>query len=129
MIGHLASQHERLVWARRGLGLTIEPILDGVANGAPASTPPLDELRSAWERVAAIADPLLDAFSAIDLTRPLTFDRRTDAPAAGTVVLRVIYHYWNHIGEASAVRQLLGHADPPEFVGDINTLAPYRSER
>ena len=128
MIGHMAW-HERLVWARRGLGLTIEPILDGVANGAPASTPPLDEMWASWERITAIADPLLEGFSATDLTRPLAFDQRTDAPAAGTAILHVIYHYWNHIGEASAVRQLLGHVDPPEFVGDLNTLAPYRSER
>jgi hypothetical protein len=37
------------------------------------------------------------------------------------------YHYWDHLGEAMAVRQLLGHPDLPTFVGDIDK-APYRPE-
>ena len=41
--------------------------------------------------------------------------------------MRNIYHYWYHTGEASAVRQMLGHANLPEFVGDINQAA-YRPE-
>lgn len=127
MIGHLAW-HERLVWARRGLGVDVEPGLDAVANGEPASTPPLDEMWAAWERIVARADALLDGFSTADLEARLPFDRRADAPAAGTELLHVIYHYWGHIGEASAVRQMLGHADPPEFVGDIDHEAPYRAD-
>ena len=38
MVGHLAW-HERLVWMERGQGLKVEPILDAVASGLPASTP------------------------------------------------------------------------------------------
>jgi uncharacterized damage-inducible protein DinB len=128
MIGHLAW-HERLVWVERGQGLTVEPVLDVVANGAPASTPELDTMRSAWERIAGHADVVLDGLTLESLERPLAFDRRRDPPAAGTELLHVIYHYWGHIGEASAVRQLLGHQGPPEFVGDIDTLAPYRGDR
>jgi hypothetical protein len=45
----------------------------------------------------------------------------------GTLLLRNIYHYWMHTGEASAVRQMLGHDHLPEFVGDIHTAA-YRPE-
>ena len=37
----------------------------------------------------------------------------------GTMLLRNIHHYWFHIGEAYAVRQLLGHKDLPDFVGDM----------
>lgn len=40
----------------------------------------------------------------------------------------VPYHYWSHIGEASAVRQILGHPDLPQFVGPIEDMAPYRRE-
>ena len=36
------------------------------------------------------------------------------------------YHYWFHIGEILAVRQLLNHPRRPEYVGDIERLAPYR---
>ncbi|MFN8540431.1 MAG: hypothetical protein U0232_23510 [Thermomicrobiales bacterium] len=40
------------------------------------------------------------------------------------MIRRVAYHYWFHNGEAQAVRQLLGHTDPPTFVGDIQDEAP-----
>jgi len=42
--------------------------------------------------------------------------------------MRNIYHYWYHTGEASAVRQMLGHAKVPEFVGDLS-VAPYHPEK
>jgi hypothetical protein len=42
--------------------------------------------------------------------------------------MRNIYHYWYHTGEAAAVRQMLGHSDLPQFVGDINQVA-YRPEK
>jgi len=128
MIGHLAW-HERLVWAERGLGLAVEPGLDAVANGAPASAPPLEAMWTAWARIVAISDPLLDGLTPDGLEQPLAFDRRRHPPVAGTELLHVIYHYWGHIGEASAVRQMLGHERPPEFVGDIDHLAPYRADR
>jgi hypothetical protein len=41
----------------------------------------------------------------------------------GTMLLRNIYHYWFHIGEAHAIRQMLGHPDLPQFVGDISKAA------
>jgi hypothetical protein len=37
-----------------------------------------------------------------------------------------MYHYWFHIGEILAIRQILGHPRLPEFVGDLEKLAPYR---
>jgi len=37
------------------------------------------------------------------------------------------YHYWYHIGEAHAIRDMLGHQDLPEFVGDMSQ-ALYRPE-
>jgi hypothetical protein len=38
------------------------------------------------------------------------------------------YHHWYHTGEAHAIRQLLGHPDLPQFVGDMSE-ALYRPER
>jgi hypothetical protein len=43
------------------------------------------------------------------------------------MLMRTIYHYWFHTGEAAGVRQLLGHHDLPEFVGDMEA-ATYRPE-
>jgi hypothetical protein len=39
------------------------------------------------------------------------------AESIGISLLRNIYHYWHHIGEAHAIRQILGHSDLPVFVG------------
>ena len=46
----------------------------------------------------------------------------------GTLLTRQIYHYWYHMGEIMAIRQLLDHPQRPEFVGDIQSQAPYRRE-
>ena len=127
MIGHLAW-HERLISVERGQGLRSEPILDTVANGAPASTPDMAEMWAAWRRVLALADPFLDRLTAEDLERPLPNDRRASPTLAGSQLQRITYHYWCHIGEASAVRQMLGHRRLAQFVGDIDAIAPYRRE-
>lgn len=83
---------------------------------------------AAWERVTAIADPFLDALTTADLEVPFAHDGRPKAQTAGNQLQRITYHYWSHIGEASAVRQILGHPDLPQFVGDIEGQAPYRRE-
>ena len=46
----------------------------------------------------------------------------------GSLLQRTIYHYWYHTGENAAIRQNLGHTGLPDFVGDIDTEAPYRPE-
>ena len=127
MAGHLAW-HERLIWLRRAQGLKVEPMLDAVATGKPASTPPLAEMQAAWTRVVAAADEYLDRLTTADLERPPAFDTRDPAPVIGTQLQLIAYHYWSHIGEASAVRQILGHTDLPEWVGDLHGQAPYRRE-
>jgi len=127
MIGHLAW-HERLISIDRGQGIRAEPILDAVANGAPASTPDMAAMWAAWHRVIDMADPFLDGLTAADLERPLPHDGRSSPTLAGSQLQRITYHYWCHIGEASAVRQILGHRRLAQFVGDIDSIAPYRRE-
>lgn len=53
---------------------------------------------------------------------------RTDPPTAGTQLQYITYHYWSHIGEASAVRQVLGHTNLPEYVGTMPRQALYRPD-
>lgn len=127
MVGHLAW-HERLISLERGQGRRVEPVLDAVANGQPASTPSLRSMWAAWRRVTGMADEYLDTLTTEDLLVPLPHDRRTDPPSAGSQLQRITYHYWNHIGEASAVRQILGHQGLAQFVGPIEATAPYRRE-
>ena len=37
-------------------------------------------------------------------------------------------HYWYHTREIQAMRQMPGHKDLPEYVGDIEMEAPNRPE-
>jgi len=127
MVGHLANQEHRY-WVQLGQQKTLVPELNGlVGYGKPASTPPLAEMWAVWKKVTAAADPYLDSLTPEILqTYPLRDGKPVDE-TVGTLLMRNIYHYWYHTGEASAVRQMLGHKGLPDFVGDINQ-APYRPE-
>jgi hypothetical protein len=126
IVGHLAWQEQRY-WLTRAQGETPLPALDEtVASGGPATTPPLSDMLRAWRTVTKAVDPWLDALSQDDLERDLP------GPGArrsvGDSLHRVTYHYWFHIGEILAIRQVLGHPRRPEFVGNIERRAPYRPE-
>ena len=127
MVGHLAW-HERLIWLDRAQGRRVERGLNPFASGEPATTPDFAPMLAAWRRVVKLADAYLDTFYSADLDRVLPHDRRPDAPTAGSQLQRITYHYWSHIGEASAVRQIMGHQDLVQFVGDMESVAPYRRE-
>ena len=66
------------------------------------------------------------------LTKPARFgagsENRPQPRTWGSVLQRVIYHYWYHTGESLAIRQMLGQTDLPQFVGDLDSQAPYRPE-
>ena len=128
ILGHMAWQ-EQLYWLERAQGITVAPGLDHMVGfGRPASTPPLAQMWQAWHAVIDAADPDLDSLTGDMLLEPYTVEGTVKSATVGTNLLRMIYHYWYHIGEAQAVRQLLGHRDLPQFVGDIQGQAPYRPE-
>jgi hypothetical protein len=83
---------------------------------------------TAWGQITAAADPYLDTLTSETLLTFQVVDGKEVAESIGTRLHRMIYHYWYHLGEAQAVRQLLGHSDLPGFVGRIGREAPYRSE-
>ncbi len=126
-IGHLAWQEQRY-WLWRGQNRMLLPeINEQFAYGAPASTPALDDMWAAWQTITTAADPWLDTLTTERLQTQdhFTVDGQEWYFTFGTLMQRVIYHYWYHIGENMAIRQQLGHRDLPEFVGDIDTEAPY----
>ncbi len=128
IVGHLAWQEQRY-WLMGAQGTTVVPQLnDLVAYGRPASTPPIDEMWAAWRTVTRAADPYLDSLTTEALQGRLLVRGKPDSETVGTRLQRVIYHYWYHIGEGLAIRQLLGHTDLPEFIGDIQAQGPYRPE-
>ncbi|HLG36854.1 MAG TPA: hypothetical protein VI338_01865, partial [Nitrososphaera sp.] len=97
-------------------------------SGAPASTPVLADMLAASEAITAAADPWLDALTSEKLLGHVVVNGQTTEYIFGSLLQRVIYHYWYHIGENLAIRQSLGHTHLPDFVGDIDTEAPYRPE-
>ncbi|MGE0544400.1 MAG: DinB family protein [Dehalococcoidia bacterium] len=128
IVGHLAWQENRY-WLFRAQGINVAPQLDAlVGYGAPASTPPLDQMWTAWHTVTKAADPFLDSLDNESLLLPERINGVAQDYTVGSRVLRTTYHYWFHTGEILAIRQMIGHAPLPEFVGDIETEAPYRPE-
>jgi len=127
-IGHLAWQEQRYFLHFGQDKMLFSDINQSFAYGAPASTPPLEEVLSAWKAITAAADPWLDALTLDKLQEYVMSNGKPTARMYGNLLQRVIYHYWYHIGENLAIRQQLGHTRLPQFVGDIDGKAPYRTE-
>jgi len=122
MVGHMAS-HEHRCWVMAAQGRALVPGLDElVGYGKPASTPPLEDMWAAWRTITQAADEYLDTLTAEVLQQHLQWEGEPVEENIGTMLLRNIYHYWFHTGEAHAVRQMLGHANLPDFVGDLSAV-------
>ncbi len=127
IIGHLAAQ-ENYLWVRWAQGREMWPDLyERVGYGQPASTPPLEEMWQAWHEITRAADTYLDTLTPESMQTHLDWQGKPRPESIGTLLLRNTYHYWFHAGEAHAIRQLLGHTDLPQFVGDMSQ-AFYRPE-
>jgi uncharacterized damage-inducible protein DinB len=123
MVGHLANQEHRY-WVVFAQKRDVAPgLYELVGYGRPASTPPLKEMWAAWHKVTAEADKYLETLTPETLQEYLQRDGKPVDESVGTLLMRNTYHYWYHTGEASAVRQLLGQTNLPEFVGDMNKAA------
>ena len=128
IVGHLANQEHRY-WVILGQGQDLAPGLnDLVGYGKPASTPSLSEMWDTWRTVTAAADAYLDTLTPEIMLTHFEREGRPVPESVGTMLFRNIGHYWFHTGEAHAIRQMLGHTDLPQFVGDLSR-APYRPER
>ena len=126
-VGHLAWQEQRYFLFFAQTQMLLPQINDRFAYGAPASTPPLHEMWTAWETIIRAADLWLEALTIEKLQEHVVIDGQLTPYLFGSLLQRVIYHYWYHTGENLAIRQMLGHTDLPEFVGDIDGEAPYRA--
>ncbi len=110
-VGHLAW-HEQRTWLTRAQNKILFPKLNELfAYGAAMNTPSFKEMLEIWR---IVTQALLNGEAV--------------GQSFGSALRRVTYHYWYHIGEIQAIRQMLGHKDLPEYVGNIETEAPYRPE-
>lgn len=127
-VGHLAW-HEQRYWLQRAQDQVLFPVLNELfAYGAPMSTPSLKEMLDYWQQVTQAADPFLDTLTTAQLQDDLLHKGKSVGQSMGSAMRRITYHYWYHIGEIQAIRQMLGHPNLPEYVGDIEQIAPYRPE-
>ncbi len=124
IIGHLAWQEQRYWLQRAQSRILIPDLVNRLAYGKPACTPPVEEMWADWRQVTQEADSFLDQLTTEKLQAPLA----PGLSSAGTFLQRVIYHYWYHLGEGMAIRQMLSDEKLPDFVGDIDALAPYLPE-
>ncbi len=69
-----------------------------------------------WERVTDESNDWLERLSEDDLRTHLTGRKSFEVENIGSLLTRVIGHYYFHIGQISAVRKMLDY-DVPGFVG------------
>jgi hypothetical protein len=126
-VGHLAwHEQEYFIYYTQAKPRLLPAIKTHFAIGAPASTPALSEVLAAWHMITAATEPYLDRLTDEVLMQPyLNRDGKPSQRIIGNMLQRVIYHYWYHTGENMAIRQMLGHTDLGQFVGDIDREAPY----
>jgi hypothetical protein len=127
-VGHLAW-HEHRYWLQLAQNKVLFPQLNEIyAYGAPMSTPSFAEMLDMWHTVTQAADLFLDNLTTEGLQADLLREGKSVGQSIGSGMRRMTYHYWYHIGEIQAMRQMLGHTNLPEYVGDIEMEAPYRPE-
>lgn len=126
IVGHMAW-HEQYYWLIRAQGMILFPeIIDQVGYRKPASTPSLGEMISYWKKITNASDEYLFSLKESDLLDHMILKGKQLPFNIGTMISRVIYHYWYHNGEIQALRQLMGHSDLPEFVSDdIETIGSF----
>jgi hypothetical protein len=81
-----------------------------------------------WHTVTRAGDPYLDSLTTEILLSDLLLNGKVVGQTRGDALRRITYHYWYHIGETQAIRQMLDHQDLYQYVGNIEGEAPYRPE-
>ena len=127
-VGHMAW-HEQRTFLQRPQGVILFPaLITEFAVGAPMSTPVFHEMLETWRAITKAVDPFLDSLTSPMLLNDLPLEGKSVGQTIGDALRRVTYHYWYHTGETQAIRQMLGHRDLYQYVGDIEGEAPYRPE-
>ena len=128
IVGHIAW-HEQKYWLQRAQNIVLFPQLNTeFAYGAPMSTPSLKETLSMWRKITRASAAYLDTLDTKALMAELLSKGKPVGQTLGSALHRITYHYWYHIGEVQAIRQLLGYQNLPVYVGSIEKQAPYTPE-
>src|SRR3954470_938509 len=129
IVGHLAW-HEQRIWLERAGRTALFPsVNEEFASGAPMSTPSLKAMRAAWRKITKEAEANLDSLTTRTLMRDLPRGGKPSGQAHADALRRLTFHYWFHIGEILAIRQMLGQKGLPEYVGNLEAMAAYRPDK
>ena len=121
-VGHLANQ-EQFLWVILPGGQVVVPGLhERVGTGQPASAPDWKEMWEAWRAITDAANHYLETLTPETLSAHLMYEGKPWREDIGTTLLRNTYHYWFHLGEAYALREMLGHTGLPGYVGRMDDV-------
>ena len=129
IVGHLAWQEQRYLLHRPQGIMLREDIQRDFASGGPMSTPSLAETLAAWRKITKATDPFLDQLTTQKLLVDVPLNGKRSGQTQGSAIRRLTYHYWFHIGEILAIRQMLGQKHLPEYVGNLEAMASYRPDQ
>jgi len=88
----------------------------------------LAEVKPDWDGTYRLKSQIANAEGRMDQQLRWSLEAlRRDPESVGTMLYRNTYHYWFHTGEAHAIRQMLGHGELPQLVGNMSA-ALYRPE-
>lgn len=127
-VGHLAWQEQRYFLSFAQDKMLLPDIQKAFRYGAPASTPSLAEMQTAWQTITHAAEEWLNALTTEKLSEIYHHPSGQFTTSYGNLLQRTIYHYWYHTGENMAIRQMLKNEGLQDFVGNIDDEAPYRAE-
>ncbi len=122
VVAHMAF-HEHTMFVLLGQGVDLGLDVQVAHSGTDASVPSWNDMWTQWQQITDQADSYLQRLAQENLHVRLRQGDREVPEVLGHTLLRVIYHYWFHLGEAHAIRQVLGHKDIPEFVGAVGTTS------
>jgi len=114
IVGHLAWQEQSYWLTSRGQRAVAD--LAAFGRGDPDPDAAFEPLFAAWEAVTAAADSWLAGLDEAALRGHVGGRRLFEVENVGTLLTRVIGHYYLHIGQITAIRKLLGYP-VPGFVG------------
>ncbi len=81
-----------------------------------------------WKKITRDSSSYLESLDTTMLRAELLKKGKPIGQTLGSAMHRITYHYWYHIGEIQAIRQMLGHHNLPVYVGSIEKQAPYTPE-
>ena len=114
IVGHLAGQEQGL-WLQ-GRGLPAVADLSAFGHGAEPATPAFGFVFPLWEEITSVTESWLDDLDDDGLRQHLSGDPFFEIENVGSLLTRVIGHYYLHIGQITAIRKVLGYS-VPGFVG------------